>query len=297
MRAFFMALTIALLCHVSPANAASLTKRISMVEKQFEQMREARAGIRAVGGGKWQDVQRWAYTPALDKRVRELLAQARDEDDARALAALSEAEALLGDASLRALEIAGFWDDSQVVRWRERWRNFAAANGRGTEPDAALLALESTMFEQRDRGDFIAARSTGQQLKQEVNARIRAIQAEVAKAVDSATLNFVARSNPCETEPGAEARPNARITRAADPDRFYPPASKRREEQGDIVIRARVAASGCATAFALVSSSGFPDLDQAALKVAELSRYAPATENATPVDGYVTFKVRFVLAR
>jgi TonB family protein len=60
-------------------------------------------------------------------------------------------------------------------------------------------------------------------------------------------------------------------------------------------VRARIADSNCATAFAVLVSSGYPELDAAALKVAEASRYLAAVEAGKPVASELTFKVRFEL--
>jgi len=61
------------------------------------------------------------------------------------------------------------------------------------------------------------------------------------------------------------------------------------------VVRAHIAPTSCATEFAIVASSGYPELDQAALRVAEASTYSAATENGQPVEGYLTFKVKFAI--
>jgi len=86
------------------------------------------------------------------------------------------------------------------------------------------------------------------------------------------------------------------MTQSAIPDDYYPAGAKQRDEQGEIVVRTHVNAAGCASEFALVVSSGYPDLDHGAIQVAEASRYAAAKDGETPVDGYVTFKVRFEIA-
>jgi len=86
------------------------------------------------------------------------------------------------------------------------------------------------------------------------------------------------------------------MTQSAAPEDYYPAAAKQRDEQGEIVVRTHVNASGCASEFALVVSSGYPDLDHGAMQLAEASRYAAAKDGETPVDGYVTFKVRFEFA-
>jgi TonB family protein len=67
-------------------------------------------------------------------------------------------------------------------------------------------------------------------------------------------------------------------------------------EEGEIVVRAHVTAAGCASEFAVVVSSGYPDLDQGAVQLAEASRYAAAKDGEKPADGFVTFKVRFEIS-
>jgi hypothetical protein len=43
-------------------------------------------------------------------------------------------------------------------------------------------------------------------------------------------------------------------------------------------------------------TSGFPDLDAAAINVAKATRYAAATENGSPLpESCIKFKVKFVL--
>jgi TonB family protein len=61
------------------------------------------------------------------------------------------------------------------------------------------------------------------------------------------------------------------------------------------VIRGRVAASGCATGFAIAVGSGYPDLERAALEVAEACQFSAATENGQPIDSQMNFKVSFRL--
>ena len=107
-------------------------------------------------------------------------------------------------------------------------------------------------------------------------------------------LRFIPRTTPCPRNEGTS--PNATLATVAPPENYYPPSSKRRGEQGAIVLRAHIATDNCATEFAIVVSSGFPDLDQAALRVAEASTYLAATENGKTIEGYLTFKVRFTIA-
>ena len=87
------------------------------------------------------------------------------------------------------------------------------------------------------------------------------------------------------------------VTRAANPIDFYPAGSVRRQEQGAPVIEACVGPDSQLLREPRVTmTSGFPDLDAAAIKVAKATRYAAATENGTPLPkSCIKFKVKFVL--
>jgi len=98
---------------------------------------------------------------------------------------------------------------------------------------------------------------------------------------------------PPKTVPGQPAR----MTRPVNPDDFYPPGSIRREEQGSPVVQACVGPNGRLLREPVVTdTSGFPDLDGAAIKVAKATRYAAGTEGGTALaESCIKFKVKFVL--
>ena len=89
----------------------------------------------------------------------------------------------------------------------------------------------------------------------------------------------------------------ARMKSAANPDEFYPPGAKRREEQGSPVVQACVGPNGRLVREPVVTeTSGFPELDGAAVKVAKANRYTPASEGGQPLpESCVKFKVKFVI--
>jgi protein TonB len=89
----------------------------------------------------------------------------------------------------------------------------------------------------------------------------------------------------------------AKMKSTADPDQFYPPGAKRREEQGSPVVQACVGASGKLVREPVVTeTSGFPELDGAAVKVAKANRYLPGTDGGQPMaESCVKFKVKFVI--
>ena len=102
---------------------------------------------------------------------------------------------------------------------------------------------------------------------------------------------------PAPPPPPRVAGSPAKMTRPVNPDDYYPPGSIRREEQGSPVVQACVGSNGRLVRDPVVTdTSGFPDLDSAAVKVAKATRYAAGTENGSALpESCIKFKVKFVL--
>lgn len=79
------------------------------------------------------------------------------------------------------------------------------------------------------------------------------------------------------------------------PDSFYPDSSRRAEFEGSVTVRAWVSATGCMQKAAIYSSSGVPELDDAAMRWTQQARFHPAEEDHSPVDGTTNFIVKFQL--
>jgi TonB family protein len=86
----------------------------------------------------------------------------------------------------------------------------------------------------------------------------------------------------------AECRPSVS---GPSPDDFYPPASRRREEQGAVTLEYSVAADTIPADVRVAASSGFADLDTAALKYAKFLR-----AQGSCVGVRARIRVRFVIA-
>lgn len=93
----------------------------------------------------------------------------------------------------------------------------------------------------------------------------------------------------------ARVRAYAKMVRPVSPADYYPPASIRRGEQGSPIVQACVGPDGRLLREPVVTdTSGFPDLDAAAIKVAKATRYAAAMENGTALpESCIKFKVMF----
>ena len=302
-RLILLCVTLAFLCTDAAATSHESRKRASTIEKQFDHIQDAHKLLRIIGKSprdsrgrsKLEDIEQWAYTAELDERVPALLKSARAAEDAQANADLEEAGRLVDGASTRAMAIGKYWQRSSIVLWRERWKSFATLNGLPAEPtDLPLLEAERSLHALLNAGDFSSAAEDGTNVESKLQAAIRKATSELARARADADLKYVPRTTPCLT--ADVARKNAALTQGAPPDDYYPAGAKQREEQGEIVVRTHVTAAGCGGEFAVVVSSGYPDLDQGAIQLAEASRYAAAKDGENPVDGYVTFKVRFEIA-
>ncbi len=302
-RLFLLCLTLAFFCTDAAATSREIRKRAATIEKQFDVLQDAHKLLRITartprdsrGRNKIEDLEQWAYTAELNGHVAALLESARAAEDVQANADLDEAARLVNGASRRAMEIAGYWQRSSTILWRERWKSFATLNALPAEPiDPSLLEAERSMHALLNAGDFARAAGAGAIVEEKLQTVIRQATTGLAQSRADAALKYVPRTTPCPTPD--VARTKAAMTQSAAPEDYYPAAAKQRDEQGEIVVRTHVNAAGCASEFALVVSSGYPDLDHGAMQLAEASRYAAAKDGETPVDGYVTFKVRFEFA-
>jgi protein TonB len=102
---------------------------------------------------------------------------------------------------------------------------------------------------------------------------------------------------PAPPPPPRAAGSPAKMTKPVNPDDYYPPGSIRREEQGSPVVQACVGPNGRLLRDPVVTdTSGFPDLDGAAVKVARATKYAAGTEGGSAMpESCIKFKVKFVL--
>ncbi|HUP29912.1 MAG TPA: TonB family protein, partial [Usitatibacter sp.] len=98
------------------------------------------------------------------------------------------------------------------------------------------------------------------------------------------------------SRPSAEPLTTAVVSAAVETPRFdlaylrnpapaYPSMSRRLHEQGRVMLRVRVAASGDPREVRVESSSGSERLDRAAVEAVRHWRFAPARRGGEPIDG------------
>jgi protein TonB len=83
------------------------------------------------------------------------------------------------------------------------------------------------------------------------------------------------------------------LERAIKPN--YPIGSRRRGEEGTVILDVTVTGDGRAANVSLISSSGFPDLDRAAERAAVQARFKPGTRDGKPVESAARLTLIFRL--
>ena len=75
----------------------------------------------------------------------------------------------------------------------------------------------------------------------------------------------------------------------------YPKGARQRGEQGDVVLEIRVTAEGTVDDVKVATSSGFTELDEAAVKAARSAKFSPARSGHDPVASTARLKLQFKL--
>lgn len=127
------------------------------------------------------------------------------------------------------------------------------------------------------------------------------ISIELPSEATSTTAITAQNVRPQPTPPPMAAAPVVRTPPRSDPRRpftepEYPPTSRRLGQEGTVVLLIYVLADGKVGDVKVHKSSGFPKLDEAAVREAKRSwRFIPAREGTTPVPEWGQFAVTFRL--
>lgn len=97
-------------------------------------------------------------------------------------------------------------------------------------------------------------------------------------------------------KPGRRPAKNAHAIYKPDPASYYPEGLRRKNSTAVVVVQFTVTADGTVTDVSVVTSSGYPDADDAAMRLVSAYRYSPAeNEYGQPVAARGTQTVRFSL--
>lgn len=131
----------------------------------------------------------------------------------------------------------------------------------------------------------------------------------LASAPPAAADTGVARDSRQSGDPGAtddtgpvSSAPALALTPASfdaaylnNPPPQYPRASRRRGEEGRVVLRVRVLSNGSADAVKIAESSGYPRLDDAARDTVRAWRFVPAGQGEVKVESWLKVPIVFRL--
>ena len=104
-------------------------------------------------------------------------------------------------------------------------------------------------------------------------------------------LDHSALSQPAPRQARLDAPPKPK--RNIKPD--YPKGARQRGEQGDVVVEIRVNAEGAVDEVRVAESSGFSELDEAAVRAARAAKFSPARSGHDPVASTARLKLSFKL--
>ena len=75
----------------------------------------------------------------------------------------------------------------------------------------------------------------------------------------------------------------------------YPKGARQRGEQGDVILEIRVNAEGAVDHVKVAVSSGYAELDEAAVRAAKAAKFSPARSGHDPVASMARLKLQFKL--
>lgn len=222
-------------------------------------------------------------------------------------AAAAELEALsriTGAKRQLAEEITSYWMKRGAQDRRlATWRRFVQVNGiqptQGAAIDAAVAARDAAA----SRAEF--ALGTSRWIP-EITALLdagfvdgRRLALDVTRGDRAERL----RTAPCPrpAEPIAP-HPSGKIrvdgSRSLPTEGYYPGAARREGRDGRVGVEVEIDATGCATRAVAIVSSGWPDIDAAALAwTIEAGAFTPAAVDGQPAGGRLVFWVNFEFAR
>jgi protein TonB len=125
-----------------------------------------------------------------------------------------------------------------------------------------------------------------------------AIAPEIAVAAPPRSAPAITASPAAERAPPGEPPiepPRYEMAYLNNPAPAYPPLARRAKEQGRVVLRVLVSASGMAQDVEVRSSSGFERLDRAAVEAVRRWRFAPARRGVETVAAWALVPILFQL--
>jgi TonB family protein len=234
----------------------------------------------------------------ITEDVRELSADiSREGTFAPTGSLIPDPKNLSGDQRTRAQTLFEYWALYPALTVnRDVWSNFLARNhlAPDTAHSAAVLSAEKALQEKFNAGRVTPAWSDlGRKLLMAyIDERDQRVRGDTETGDSEQT-----RATACSaaaTKLSSTNRP--KLDRAPHSlAEYWPQEARSRGEEGVVMLKLHVSASGCPTSAAIIGSSGFADLDQAVLKFYETLKFLPAQQNGAALEAVVNLPVNFKL--
>ena len=137
-----------------------------------------------------------------------------------------------------------------------------------------------------------------QEVEEEPPQAQEAVEQEVQEAIEAqvegetAPELLEAPQSSADIEHAAVVSPPTALNRITP---VYPRSARRKGREGRVTLDVCVSPEGKVVDATVVGSSGFADLDHSALDAASSARFAPATQDDTPIEGCVRLTFDFKL--
>ena len=102
--------------------------------------------------------------------------------------------------------------------------------------------------------------------------------------------------DPATSEAQVSVAAKAHPKYLSNPEPRYPTAARRRHQEGTVLLKVKVTAAGQTAAVTVEHSSGFPLLDDAAVRAVHDWQFQPAQVGDQPVNSDIEVPIRFKLA-
>jgi TonB family protein len=194
------------------------------------------------------------------------------------------------------LALTNYWNHyPSLTHNRDLWASFLARNALppATLHDSAVMAAEASLLAALNSA---APDDTWSSQARELNAAYIKERERMVRQVQLPAV-FRDRVSPCpaaaERTSGKSTPAIARMNRSLED--FWPAESRRLGEEGTVMLRVRIAATGCALSAAIVGSSGSDMLDDAVMRFVETIDFQPAEIDGKAIETTVTQPIVFKL--
>lgn len=182
----------------------------------------------------------------------------------------------------------------QVVRQRDLWQQLAATVNTYRTPDT-IRNLEQQATDPLTAGRFEQVDATYDALLIAYGTeREQLYKSNGYRAPYDLTPIVYERRSPCG-EPVKNNTGRSTPSLASTTQPIYPTTARRANQEGITYLQVLVGSSGCVLRYAIRFSSGWLDLDDAAIDWIESVQFVPATVAGKAIDTWVGFPVSFRL--